>query len=52
VAAIDAVHAAAWGEMTAVRGNEIVLSRLEDSAGKTKPLDLELYRDVASVFFG
>ena len=52
VAAIDAVQQRAWGQMTAIRGNEVVLMPLSETAGKTRPVDLYLYRDVASVFFG
>lgn len=52
IAAIDAVHEQAWGQMTALRGNDIVLSPLADTGGRTRPVDLHLYRDVASVFFG
>ena len=52
IAAIDAVHAEAWGSMTALRGNEVVLSPLADTGGRTRPVDLQLYSDVASIFFG
>ncbi len=52
IAAIDAVHARAWGQMTALRGNEIVLTPLVEAGGRTRTLDLDLYREVASVFFG
>ena len=52
IAAIDAVHAQAWGQMTALRSNDIVLSPLADAGGRTRPVDLHLYHDVASVFFG
>jgi ATP-dependent phosphofructokinase / diphosphate-dependent phosphofructokinase len=52
VAAIDAVHQQAWGQMTALRGNDIVLCPLSETGGRTRTLDLELYRDVASIFFG
>jgi len=46
------VHAQAWGQMTALRGNDIVLAPLADTGGRTRPVDLHLFRDVASVFFG
>jgi ATP-dependent phosphofructokinase / diphosphate-dependent phosphofructokinase len=52
VAAIDAVHAGAWGQMTAIRGDRVELSPLEHTVGKTRTVDLSLYEDVASVFFG
>jgi 6-phosphofructokinase 1 len=52
VEAMDAVHAQAWGHMTALRGSEIVLVPLAETVGRTRPVDLHLYRDVATVFFG
>ncbi len=52
VDAIDAVHEGAWGYMTAIHGNDMTLVPLADSAGKTRQVDLFLFRDVASVFFG
>jgi len=52
VAAIDAVHRSEWGQMAAVRGNDIVMVPLADTVGRTRPVDLHLYRDIASVFFG
>ncbi|CAB4878083.1 unannotated protein [freshwater metagenome] len=50
--AIDAVHAGAWGHMTAMRADEVVLVPMSEAAGKTRPVDLALYQNVASVFFG
>jgi ATP-dependent phosphofructokinase / diphosphate-dependent phosphofructokinase len=52
VEAIDAVHKQAWGHMTAIHGNEMTLVPLSETTGRTKPVDLFLYNDVASVFFG
>jgi len=52
VAAIDAVHLQAWGQMTALRGSEIVMVPLAETAGRTRPVDLHLYHQVAEVFFG
>ena len=52
VEAIDGVHAGAWGHMTALHGSEIVMVPLSETVGRTRPVDLHLYRDVASVFFG
>jgi len=51
VEAIDAVHDGAWGMMTAIEGNHMIRFPLAETAGKSKPVDLDLYR-VASVFFG
>jgi phosphofructokinase-like protein len=52
LAAIDAVHDGAWGQMVALRGTEIVRVPLKDTVGRTKTVDLELLRDVAQVFYG
>jgi 6-phosphofructokinase 1 len=52
VAAIDAVHDEAWGQMVVLRGTDIVRTPLADTVGRTRTLDPSLYRDVASVFFG
>ena len=52
VEAIDAVHKQAWGYMTAIRGNDMQLVPLSETTGKTRPVDLVLYDEVASVFFG
>jgi ATP-dependent phosphofructokinase / diphosphate-dependent phosphofructokinase len=51
VAAIDAAHAEAWGHMVAMRGDKIVHTPLADVAGRTRPVDLMLYENVAEVFF-
>lgn len=52
VAAIDAVHIGAWGHMVALRGSEVVTAPLSATAGKTRPVDIHLYNEVAAVFFG
>ncbi len=52
VAAIDAVHMKAWGQMVALRGGEVLPVPLSDAVGKTRPVDLHLYHEVAEVFFG
>ena len=52
VAAIDAVHAKTWGTMTAIRGNDVELTPLTETVGQTRTVDLKLYEEVASVFFG
>jgi phosphofructokinase-like protein len=52
VAAIDAVHKEAWGQMVVLRGDEVLTAPLSDTVGKTRPVDLYLYHEVAEVFFG
>jgi 6-phosphofructokinase 1 len=51
VAAIDAVHDAAFGQMVALRAGSIVRVPLAEATGELKLVDPELY-DVARVFFG
>ncbi|MEQ1787273.1 MAG: ATP-dependent 6-phosphofructokinase [Acidimicrobiales bacterium] len=50
VAAIDAVHAEAWGTMVALQADRIVRVPLADAVGELKLVDPELY-GVAQVFF-
>jgi 6-phosphofructokinase 1 len=51
VAAIDAVHDGAFGQMVALRGNEVVRVPLNDATGELKLVDPALY-EVAKLFFG
>ncbi|MDY7101361.1 MAG: 6-phosphofructokinase [Actinomycetota bacterium] len=50
VAAIDAVHEELWGQMVALRSNQIVRVPLADALGHLKVIDAELW-DVAEQFF-
>ena len=52
VAAIDAVHMGAWGHMVALRGGDVLTVPLHETVGKTRPVDMHLYHEVAEVFFG
>jgi hypothetical protein len=38
--------------MVVLRGNEIGLAPLTVAVGKSRPVDMSLYRDVAEIFFG
>lgn len=51
IAAIDAAHAMAWGDMVVSRGTEIIRAPLAEAVGRTRAVDISLYRDVAEVFF-
>ena len=50
VAAIDAVHDAAWGTMVALQADRVVRVPLAEAVGELKLVDPELY-GVAQVFF-
>jgi hypothetical protein len=52
VAAIDAVHQRAWGHMVALRDDVMQPIPLDAAVGKSRPVDLHLYHEVAEVFFG
>jgi 6-phosphofructokinase 1 len=52
IAAIDAVHDGAFGQMVALRGTEIVRVPLTEAVGELKTIDRQLYHHVAEVFFG
>jgi 6-phosphofructokinase 1 len=52
IAAIDAVHDGAFGQMVALRGDQVVLVPLSEAVGELKTMDPSLYHDVAEVFFG
>ena len=52
LAAIDAVHQQAWGEMVVFREQRIERAPMAVSVGRTRTLDMAMYRDVAEVFFG
>jgi 6-phosphofructokinase 1 len=51
IAAIDAVHAGAFGQMVALRAGEIVRVPLAEATGELKLVSQDLY-EVAEVFFG
>lgn len=51
VAAIEAVHEGAWGNMVALRADRIVRAPLSEVIGRTRAVDLDLFDNVASVFF-
>ena len=52
LAAIDAVHDRAWGEMVVLRSTVITRAPLTTAVGKTRTVDMNLYEGVAKVFFG
>ena len=52
LAAFDAVHERAWGEMVVFREQRIERAPMSVCVGRTRTLDMAMYRDVAAVFFG
>ena len=52
IAAIDAVHEGAFGEMVALRADSIVRVPLQEALVELKTVDRSLYHDVAEIFFG
>jgi 6-phosphofructokinase 1 len=52
LAAIDAVHEGAWGEMVVFREQRIERTPMAVCVGRTRRLDMAMYDDVAQIFFG
>lgn len=50
--AIDAVHDGAFGHMVALKSSQVTRVPLSDVAGRIRTVDLNLFHDVADVFFG
>jgi phosphofructokinase-like protein len=51
IAAIDAAHDGAFGQMVALQGGKIVRSPIADAVGELKTVDPDLFHGVAEVFF-
>src|SRR5207245_10939299 len=51
IAANDAVHEGAFGQMVALQAAAIVRVTLDEAVSKLKTVDRSLYHDVAEVFF-
>jgi len=52
IAAVEALHEGECSTMVGVRNEQIVRVPLANVVGKTRQVDLSLYDDVATVFFG
>jgi 6-phosphofructokinase 1 len=52
LAAIDAVHDEAWGEMVVYSSTQMQRRPLSVAVGKTRTIGPNMYHDVAEVFFG
>jgi 6-phosphofructokinase 1 len=51
VAAIEAVHDGKWGQMVAARGADVLPVPMSLTVGKSRPVDMALFKDVAELFF-
>src|SRR5437762_5318482 len=51
IAAIDAAHDGAFGQMVALQGGRIVRCPIADAVGELKTVDRDLFHGVAEVFF-
>jgi 6-phosphofructokinase 1 len=52
IAAIDAVHDGAFGQMVALQAGQIVRVPLAEAVGTLKTVDPQLFHGVAAYFFG
>jgi len=52
IAAIDAVHDGAFGQMVALRSDQIVRVPLSEAVSQLKLVDLDLLHEVAETFYG
>jgi 6-phosphofructokinase 1 len=52
LAAVDAVHDKAFGEMVVLKSGSISRASMTVTAGQTRTIDLSLFADVATTFFG
>jgi len=52
VAAIDAIHDGAYGQMVALQAGAIVRVPIQEAVGQPKLVDPDLYHGVAEIFFG
>ncbi len=51
VAAIEATHRESWGQMVALRADQVVETPLSEVVGRTRTVDMDLFENVAEVFF-
>jgi 6-phosphofructokinase 1 len=52
LAAVDAVHDAAFGQMVVLRCGEIERESMSATRDKIKTINLDLFADVSATFFG
>jgi len=52
LAAVDALHDGAVGHMVALRSSQVTTVLLSEVVNKERPIDLNLFHEIGSVFFG
>ena len=52
LAAVDALHNGAVGHMVALRSSQVTTVPLSEVVNKERPIDMNLFHEIASVFFG
>ena len=52
LAAVDALHDGAVGHMVALRSSQVTTVPLSEIVNKERPIDLNLFHEIGSVFFG
>ncbi len=52
LAAVDALHDGAVGHMVALRSSQVTTVPLSEVVNKERPIDLNLFHEIGSVFFG
>jgi 6-phosphofructokinase 1 len=52
LAAVDALHNGAAGHMVALRSSQVTTVPLSEVVNKERPIDMNLFHEIGSVFFG
>lgn len=52
LAAVDALHNGAVGHMVALRSSQVTTVPLSEVVNRERPIDMNLFHEIASVFFG
>jgi len=52
LAAVDALHNGAVGHMVALRSSQVTTVALSEVVNKERPIDMNLFHEIGSVFFG
>jgi 6-phosphofructokinase 1 len=52
LAAVDALHDGAVGHMVALRSSQVTTVPLSEVVNQKRPIDMKLFHEIGSVFFG